>query len=89
MLLEKQGARKLSEYNAAVAQGERLPRLLVVIDEAQAIMQDKETRNGSSPRARTWRPWGGPPGYTCSTERSTRWRPPSPTCHNRLRQIGS
>ena len=42
ILLEKQGARKMSEYNAAVAHGERLPRLLVVIDEAQAIMQEKE-----------------------------------------------
>lgn len=41
-LLERAGARKLSEYNARVPKEERLPRVLIVIDEAQAIMQDKE-----------------------------------------------
>ena len=41
--LERAGARKLSEYNAKQPASERLPRLLVVIDEAQALMADKET----------------------------------------------
>ena len=40
--LERAGARKLSDYNARVPEAQCLPRLLVVIDEAQAIMQDKE-----------------------------------------------
>ena len=40
--LARVGARKLSEYNAQAPKEERLPRLLIVIDEAQAIMQDKE-----------------------------------------------
>jgi DNA segregation ATPase FtsK/SpoIIIE-like protein len=40
--LERAGARKLSEYNALAPEDRRLPRLLVVIDEAQALMADKE-----------------------------------------------
>lgn len=41
--LEQAGARKLTEYNARIPSSSRLPRLLVVIDEAQALMADKET----------------------------------------------
>jgi S-DNA-T family DNA segregation ATPase FtsK/SpoIIIE len=40
--LERAGARKLSEYNARMPVPERLPRLLIVIDEAQALMADKD-----------------------------------------------
>ena len=40
--LARVGARKLSEYNARAPKEERLPRLLIVIDEAQAIMQNKD-----------------------------------------------
>ena len=41
--LERAGARKLSEYSVKRPATERLPRLRVVIDEAQARMADKET----------------------------------------------
>ncbi len=41
--LERAGARKLSEYNARVPAADRLPRLLIVIDEAQALMVDKDS----------------------------------------------
>jgi S-DNA-T family DNA segregation ATPase FtsK/SpoIIIE len=40
--LERAGARKLAEYNARMPAAGRPPRLLIVIDEAQALMADKD-----------------------------------------------